>query len=383
MVRSYPSEITYSPIYPDGTYDYRHVTLTQHASKEAWELTHHGKRLLTDPQWRSLGVVQSRGWEHYEIHLREPHILLFRRLLGTDPITGKVPGKAAAQSTSIVHDTIGHACSASQAFDASGSLASTLPINAVSGALGSSLQHTCSASQACDCDASGSASQAHDASSSPASASSPIVKVKEEASDSEGLRASEPDQLRCNPARRRITGKTAMASVHGMGGQWPLQQQAAKKSLASTTDKKNEKKNQNKKKVKKNKKKRPLLPRTTWNKGMAKKGTYGPGNKYIRASRASSATKNKDTFEEQLQTMINRFPRLQDVRVLRALMEHAKTPATAAETGADSEEGGAASERPVQPSKRAMAVASPLTHQARPGMSPAARLAAARIFSTT
>ena len=60
MVRSYPSEITYSPIYPDGTYDYRHVTLTQHASKEAWELTHHGKRLLTDPQWRSLGVVHSR-----------------------------------------------------------------------------------------------------------------------------------------------------------------------------------------------------------------------------------------------------------------------------------------------------------------------------------
>ena len=116
---------------------------------------------------------------------------------------------------------------------------------------------------------------------------------------------------------------------------------------------------------------------------MAKKGTYGPGNKYIRASRASSATKNKDTFEEQLQTMINRFPRLQDVRVLRALMERAKTPATAAETGADSEEGGASSERPVQPSKRAMAVASPLTHQARPGMSPAARLAAARSFSTT
>ena len=37
-----------------------------------------------------MGVQQSRGWEHYAVHKPEPHILLFRRLLGTDPVTGEV-----------------------------------------------------------------------------------------------------------------------------------------------------------------------------------------------------------------------------------------------------------------------------------------------------
>mmetsp|Transcript_95788 Transcript_95788/g.310357 ORF Transcript_95788/g.310357 Transcript_95788/m.310357 type:complete len:88 (+) Transcript_95788:223-486(+) len=48
-----------------------------------------GKRLLEEDEWRKLGVTQSRGWGHYEIHRPEPHILLFRRALGTDPNTGK------------------------------------------------------------------------------------------------------------------------------------------------------------------------------------------------------------------------------------------------------------------------------------------------------
>ena len=48
-------------------------------------------RLLTENEWRSLGVQQSRGWVHYEIHKPEPHILLFRRPLGTDPNTGNAP----------------------------------------------------------------------------------------------------------------------------------------------------------------------------------------------------------------------------------------------------------------------------------------------------
>jgi cyclin-dependent kinase regulatory subunit CKS1 len=37
-----------------------------------------------------MGVQQSRGWEHYACHKPEPHILLFRRPLGTDPISGDV-----------------------------------------------------------------------------------------------------------------------------------------------------------------------------------------------------------------------------------------------------------------------------------------------------
>ena len=48
-------------------------------------------KLLTEQEWRALGVQQSRGWVHYEIHRPEPHILLFRRPLGTDANTGLPP----------------------------------------------------------------------------------------------------------------------------------------------------------------------------------------------------------------------------------------------------------------------------------------------------
>ena len=47
-------------------------------------------RTLDDAEWRGKGIQQSRGWEHYAIHRPEPHILLFRRPLGTDPLTGEV-----------------------------------------------------------------------------------------------------------------------------------------------------------------------------------------------------------------------------------------------------------------------------------------------------
>lgn len=36
-------------------------------------------------------MQQSRGWVHYEIHKPEPYILLFRRAIGTDPVTGNPP----------------------------------------------------------------------------------------------------------------------------------------------------------------------------------------------------------------------------------------------------------------------------------------------------
>lgn len=36
-------------------------------------------RLMSETEWRSIGVQQSRGWQHYLIHEPEPHILLFRR----------------------------------------------------------------------------------------------------------------------------------------------------------------------------------------------------------------------------------------------------------------------------------------------------------------
>ena len=62
-----------------------HVILPKELAK-----TLQPKRLLAEAEWRALGVQQSRGWAHYAIHRPEPHILLFRRELGTDPMTGKV-----------------------------------------------------------------------------------------------------------------------------------------------------------------------------------------------------------------------------------------------------------------------------------------------------
>lgn len=83
-----PAEIDYSNKYADATYEYRHVILTSPAFQKMSKLTSGVMRLLGDCEWRDLGVQQSRGWEHYEFHEREPHILLFRRLLGTDPRSG-------------------------------------------------------------------------------------------------------------------------------------------------------------------------------------------------------------------------------------------------------------------------------------------------------
>ena len=82
----YPDEIEYSDKYLDDHYEYRHVLLP----KDVYKKIQKG-RLLTESEWRALGVQQSRGWVHYELHRPEPHILLFRRAKNTDPQTGLPP----------------------------------------------------------------------------------------------------------------------------------------------------------------------------------------------------------------------------------------------------------------------------------------------------
>jgi len=82
----YPEEIEYSDKYTDDFYEYRHVILPKVTFKKLQR-----GQLLTEMQWRQLGVQQSRGWQHYEVHRPEPHILLFRRPKGTDPNTGLPP----------------------------------------------------------------------------------------------------------------------------------------------------------------------------------------------------------------------------------------------------------------------------------------------------
>ena len=79
----FPDEIEYSEKYYDDIYEYRHVSLPKHIFK----IMPKG-RLLLEKEWRQIGVQQSRGWIHYDIHLPEPYILLFRRAKGVDPMIG-------------------------------------------------------------------------------------------------------------------------------------------------------------------------------------------------------------------------------------------------------------------------------------------------------
>jgi cyclin-dependent kinase regulatory subunit CKS1 len=79
----FPDEIEYSEKYFDELHEYRHVLLPKEVYRKMAK-----SRLLTEAEWRALGVQQSRGWVHYEIHKPEPYILLFRRPKNTDPLTG-------------------------------------------------------------------------------------------------------------------------------------------------------------------------------------------------------------------------------------------------------------------------------------------------------
>uniref|UniRef100_A0A8R1E3G3 Cyclin-dependent kinases regulatory subunit n=1 Tax=Caenorhabditis japonica TaxID=281687 RepID=A0A8R1E3G3_CAEJA len=69
-------DIYYSPRYEDAVFEYRHVILPRVLARK---LT--ADRLLSEAEWRRLGVQQSLGWEHYMWHRPEQHILLFRRSL--------------------------------------------------------------------------------------------------------------------------------------------------------------------------------------------------------------------------------------------------------------------------------------------------------------
>merc|ERR1712001_307686 len=68
--------IYYSDKYTDEKFEYRHVVLPKDLAKLVPK-TH----LMSETEWRNLGVQQSQGWVHYMTHDPEPHILLFRRPL--------------------------------------------------------------------------------------------------------------------------------------------------------------------------------------------------------------------------------------------------------------------------------------------------------------
>ncbi|XP_047426636.1 cyclin-dependent kinases regulatory subunit 2-like [Mugil cephalus] len=70
------NNIYYSDRYRDDQYEYRHVVLPREMVKYVPK-----SHLMSELEWRQLGVQQSQGWIHYMIHEPEPHILLFRRPL--------------------------------------------------------------------------------------------------------------------------------------------------------------------------------------------------------------------------------------------------------------------------------------------------------------
>jgi len=69
-------DIYYSNKYTDGCFEYRHVVLPKEVAKA---IPRH--KLMSESEWRGIGVQQSQGWVHYMFHDPEPHILLFRRPL--------------------------------------------------------------------------------------------------------------------------------------------------------------------------------------------------------------------------------------------------------------------------------------------------------------
>merc|ERR1711997_45313 len=79
-------EIEYSEKYCDDSFEYRHVILPRSLKNQIPR-----NRLMSEQEWRGIGVTQSRGWMHYMLHSPEPHILLFRRPIGTNPQSGKAP----------------------------------------------------------------------------------------------------------------------------------------------------------------------------------------------------------------------------------------------------------------------------------------------------
>lgn len=81
--------IHYSSRYSDDEHEYRHVQLPKDMikkiPKDYFDPSKGTLKLLWEEEWRGLGITQSLGWEHYEVHEPEPHILLFKRPINYQP----------------------------------------------------------------------------------------------------------------------------------------------------------------------------------------------------------------------------------------------------------------------------------------------------------
>ncbi|KAK8181870.1 regulatory subunit of cyclin-dependent kinase [Phyllosticta capitalensis] len=88
-LEEFVESIHYSARYSDSEYEYRHVQLPKQMlkviPKEYFDGSRGTLKLLWEEEWRALGITQSLGWEHYEVHEPEPHILLFKRPINYQP----------------------------------------------------------------------------------------------------------------------------------------------------------------------------------------------------------------------------------------------------------------------------------------------------------
>lgn len=98
-LEEFRDSIGYSARYSDSDYEYRHVQLPKAMLKaiprDYFDAQKGTLKLLWEAEWRDLGITQVRrlmspsadmtdlrqslGWEHYEVHEPEPHILLFKK----------------------------------------------------------------------------------------------------------------------------------------------------------------------------------------------------------------------------------------------------------------------------------------------------------------
>ncbi|KAL5966176.1 Cyclin-dependent kinase regulatory subunit [Taenia solium] len=68
--------IRYSQRYYDDVYEYRLAHLPRHLAKRVPRY-----RLMSESEWRALGIHLPGNWEHYSIYPPEPHVILLRRPL--------------------------------------------------------------------------------------------------------------------------------------------------------------------------------------------------------------------------------------------------------------------------------------------------------------
>lgn len=88
MLITLPGRIHYSDRYSDDHYEYRHVILPKPLlkliPKEFFDEKEGTLRLLEEDEWRGIGITQSLGWQHYEVH-GTIHLLIYHALYSICP----------------------------------------------------------------------------------------------------------------------------------------------------------------------------------------------------------------------------------------------------------------------------------------------------------